>query len=348
MRHFLWIFTLALALSACGAEIRFNFSDTPEGAMPTNFFPVLSGSGQPGAWKVITDKVPSAFAPFAGQAPEITSRSVLAQTSTDATDERFPMLLFSGEKFRNFKCTTRFKLVSGVTEQMAGLVFRYQNSSNYYVVRASGLGNNVRFYKVVNGQRSDPIGPQVHVTAGEWHTLTVQCEGTQISMWFDGELVMPPLGDNSLSEGLLGFRTKSDAVVYYTDTVVEYRPIIPGAQLLVNRTLEQQSRLLGLRIYTLQTNGTTRIVASKDPDEIGQAGTEAEVKAIKEGTISFGREKGSTLVTLPLNDRNGESIAAVRVKLKSFLGETQDNAVNRARMVVKEMQTQVGSEKDLQ
>ena len=158
---------------------------------------------------------------------------------------------------------------------------------------------------------------------------------------------MPPLGDNSLNQGLLGFRTKSDAVAYFTDAGVEYTPIIPATQAVVNRILEKQTRILGLRVYTLQTNDTTRVIASKDPAEIGTAGTDAELKAIQNGAVSFGREKGEVLVTMPLHDRNGDYIAAVRIRLKSFFGETQDNALTRARMIVKQMQEQIGSEKDL-
>lgn len=343
-----WVFGLALAWSAVGAEIRFNFSDLPAGAQPTNFTAVLAGGGAPAKWETVVAEVPSGFSTFSNEAPIMNRHCVLAQTSTDMTDERFPMLLFTGEKFRNFKVSTRFKLVSGITEQMAGFVFRYQNPSNYYVVRVSALGNNVRFYKVVNGQRSTPIGPQVAVTAGEWHTLAVQCDGTQISFWFDDRLVMPPLGDNSLSEGLLGFRTKSDAVAYFTDTWVSYTPIIPGAQTLVKQTLEAQPRILGLRVYTLASTNLTRVVASTAAAEIGRDGTDAEWRAIQDGTVSFGREKGAVLVTMPLHDRNGEVVAAVRLRLKSFWGETQDNAVTRARMIVKGMQARVSSAKDLE
>jgi hypothetical protein len=348
MRFFSWVFILTLTLAARGAEIHFNLSDTPAGGLPTNFVPVLAGGGAPGEWKIVVTDVPSQFAAFSGQPQAMTRHGVLAQTSTDATDERFPMILYTGEKFRNFKFTTRFKIVSGVAEQMAGVVFRYQNSSNYYVVRASALGRNVRFYKVINGLRSDPIGPEQEVTTNVWHSLAVQCEGTQISIWFDDKPAMPALGDNSLTEGLLGFRTKSDAVAYFDNASVEYTPIVPGAQLVVNRTLEKETKLLGLRIYTAQTNGATRVIASKNPSEIGQAGTDAEANAIKDGTVWFGREKGAVEVTLPLHDRNGEFIAAVRVRMKTFLGETEDNAVTRARMIVKEMQQQVESEKDLE
>lgn len=348
MRIHAWIFSAALALSAAGAEIHFHFSDYPEGAAPTNFIPVLAGGGQPGVWKIVTDEIPSSFGAFAGSAPVMNRVKVLAQTGQDMTDEHFPMLLLSGETFRNFKFTTRFKIVSGVAEQMPGIVFRYQNPTNYYVVRASALGKNVRFYKVVDGLRSDPIGPAVDVTAGGWHTLAVQCEGTQISFWYDNKLVMPPLGDGSFNEGKIGLRTKSDTVAYFADAVMDFTPVIPAAQTMISRLVEEQPRILGLRIYTAQTNGTTRVIASKEAAEIGQAGTEAEAKAIQDGTVWFGREKGVVLVTLPLHDRNGENIAAVRVRLKSFFGETQDNAITRARMVVKEIQAQVGSEKDLE
>ena len=252
MRIHLWIFSLLLASNVGGAEIHFNFSETPDGAVPTNFVPLLAGNGQPGVWKIIMDEVAPMLAPLTPQAPVVTRHGVLAQTSADPTDEHFPMLLFNGEKFRNFKFTTRFKLVSGVTEQMAGMVFRYQNSSNYYVVRASALGKNVRFYKVVDGIRSDPIGPDLDVTAGVWHTLAVQCDGTQISIWFNDKLIMPALGDNSLNVGLVGFRTKSDAVAYFTDAVVDYTPLIPAAQAIVNSVAEKQKLLLGLRIYRSQ------------------------------------------------------------------------------------------------
>jgi len=347
MRIVLWLCGWMLALEVSGAEMHFNFDETTGGAVPTNCQAVLAGGGVPATWKIVTDEVPPMLAPLTDKAINVARHGVLAQTSQDPTDERFPMLLLSGERFRNFKFTTRFKIVSGVAEQMAGVVFRYQNISNYYVVRASALGKNVRFYKVVDGLRSDPIGPAVDVTAGAWHSLGVQCEGTQILITFDDKLVMPALGDNSLNEGQLGFRTKSDAVSYFTDALVEYTPIVANAQLILNKIVGQEKRLLGLRIYTAQTNGTVAVIASKDTAEIGKAGTDAEQKAIADGTVSFGREVGAVLITLPLHDRNGEFIGAVRVRLKSFFGETQDNALARARLIVGQIQGQVMSAQDL-
>ena len=328
-----------LAWSVGAAEMRFNFSDYPAGPAPAKFQSLLLGGGRPTEWKILMDQVPSGFPSF-NHTPALVHHAVMAQTSMDGSDERFPMLILSDEIFRNFKFSTRFKMVDGLTEQMAGVVFRFQNVSNFYVARASAIGKNLRFYKVVNGQRSDPIGPMLNLKPGEWHTLAVQCEGNQISIFLDDKAVMPTLGDNTFTEGKIGLWTKSDAVSYFTDAAIEYTPRVPLAQVMVNAVMEKQPRLLGLRVYVADTNITSaRVIASKDAAEIGMAGSEAELNAIKDGTGSTGREKGIVVVTLPFHDRNGEYIGAVRVQMKSFFGETDDTAVTRATMILQTMQS---------
>jgi len=274
-------------------------------------------------------------------------RPVLAQTSHDQTDERFPILVYDDNTFNDFKLTTRFKIVSGTAEQMAGVVFRFLNASNFYVVRASALGHNVRFYKVVNGVRSDPIGPQMDIATGVWHTLSVQAEGNKITVWLDQNPVMPTLSDITFTTGKIGFWTKSDAVSYFSDLTIDYTPLIPAAQTLVNNTVKRESRLLGLRIYALNSQGQPHIIASKDESEIGRPGDEADKAAITDGRVSFGREPGTVAVWLPYRDRNGDPMASVWVRLKSFFGETQDHAITRATMILKLMQAQISSSDEL-
>ena len=119
------------------------------------------------------------------------------------------------------------------------------------------------------------------------------------------------------------------------------------AQTVVQDMMKKYPRILGLRVYTLNDKGEPQILASKNEKEIGQPGTDAEKGAITSGAVYFGRSKGTVAVTMPLTDRNGNSMAAVRVQLKSFLGETQDAAVDRARTIVKEMQAQLTSGEEL-
>jgi hypothetical protein len=350
MRKWCFGFVLALALSTRGADLRIDFSNFPTNTTPTGFHSALAGGGAKGDWKIVMDESPSAFAPLrpqSGQPRLLTRHPVLAQLSQDPTDERFPMLIYDKETFKDFKLTTRFKIVSGVAEQMAGIVFRYQNASNFYVIRASALYHNIRFYKVVNGLRGNLVGPEMNITTNVWHTLVIHCQGNQITCRFDDQAVMPSLTDNTFTAGKIGFWTKSDAVSYFGDTTINYTPRVPTAQLLVQNMMQKYPRILELRVYTLDDEGKPRIIASNHEKEIGHPGGDAEKGAITSGTVYFGRGKGTVAVTMPLTDRNGDPVAAVRVQLKSFFGETEDTAVSRARLIVKQMQKQVTSGKDL-
>lgn len=348
MRKLIFCFWLALAASTFGAEINIDFSDFPAGQTPSGFHSALAGGGQPGEWKVIMDVVPSAFAPLTPEAPVVTRQAVLAQTSQDPDDNRFPMLIYDGGTFRDFKLTTRFKIVGGVTEQMAGIVFHYQNESNFYVFRASALGHDLRFYKLVNGQFADPSVPfAVDISTNVWHTLTVQCDGNEINGSVDNVIIPTIETPNTFDEGKIGFWTMADSVTYFGDTAITYTPLVPAAQALVQNILAKEPRILGLRIYTLDPQGRPRIIASKDEKEIGRPGDNLDKAAITDGTVSFGRGLDTVAVILPFRDRNGDPMAAVWVRLKSFFGETQENAVTRATLIIKQMQTQITSLKDL-
>src|SRR5207247_7312416 len=135
---------------------------------------------KPGDWRIVMDEVPSMLKPLTPQAPVTSRRAALAQLAQDPRDEHFPLLIFEGETFGNFTLTTLFKTVRGTTEQMAGLAFRIQNETNYYVLRASSLGNTFRFYKVVNGERGLVLGPEVPIPVAQWHDVSVAFGGNTV------------------------------------------------------------------------------------------------------------------------------------------------------------------------
>jgi len=332
-----------LVVSGHGAELTINLGDSASDQLPAGFTNVVAGKGGPGVWKLIVDELPSAFAPLTDKAPVVSRRVVLAQTAMDVTDERFPMLVYTKETFDDFTLTTKFKLVEGISEQMAGVVFRYQDEQNFYVMRASGFGNNVRFYKVVEGVRSQPIGPTVEVPRRVWHELKIECRGNKITGFLNGNLVIPELMDTSFKSGQIGFWTKSDSVSYFTDTKITFTPRESPAQILVRDTVAKNPRLVGLKIYLLDENGQPRVVASRDEQEVGEPGGAAEKTAISGGKIFYGKGRDTVSVVQPLRDRNGEPIAAVRLTMTSFLGQTQQSALQRALPIVKSMQARVRS-----
>jgi hypothetical protein len=349
MRNRSWWALVWLALPAMAAEHKFDFGEVLPGQTPPGFHSTLMGKGSPGDWKIILDDVPPALAPLTAEAPAVTKQAVLAQMAQDPTDEHFPMLIYEGETFGDFKLTTRFKTVKGVMEQMAGIAFRVQNETNYYVARASSLGNTFKFYKVLNGERGPLVGPDTPIREGVWHSLEIECQANSIRCLLDGkEVVNVTDKANALTSGKVGFWTKSDSVSYFTDTRIVYKPFLPPAQKLVRDLLSRYPRLLGVKVYVPGKDAqSTRLVASGNEKEIGQAGGKTEHEVISRAETYYGKEKEVVSVIMPLRDRNGDAIAAVRVAMKSFKGQTEENAIIRAVPIVKDLQAQIQSLDDL-
>ena len=231
---------------------------------------------------------------------------------------------------------------------MAGIAFRIQDENNYYVARASSLGNTFRFYKFVQGTRSTPVGPEIAVAKGVWHELRIECKGNQIRCFLNGAQVIPDITDSSFTEGQVGFWTKSDSVSYFSDTSIVYTPKETLAAALVRQMLKKYPRLLGLKIFATTINRKElHVVASEDAQELGRPATKVEQDVVARDVVYCGRSKKKTLVTLPLHDRNGEAIAAVRVVLQLFPGQTEQAALARATPIVKQMETRVRSATDL-
>lgn len=345
-----FIALLALCVAAGAAERKFDFSQTKTGETPKGFRSTVSGEGQPGEWKVMLDATPSAIPAISPKAPVVAKQSVLAQLSRSATDEHFPLLVFEEETFADFNFTAKLKVVSGEAEQMAGLAFRIQDEKNYYVVRLSSLGNNVRFYKFVNGVRSVPIGPEISVPKGVWHTLTVEGKGNQFRVQLNGKEVMPSLTDVSFSAGKIGFWTKSDSVSYFTDAQITYTLKERLADSLVNETMKKYGKLLGLKLFAIrQGKDQPEVIASSKREELGQTGGPQEKDCLEKGTPYVGKGKETIAVMLPLRDRNGDIVAAARVTLDTFLGQTENNALARTRPILKFMEHRIiGANETLQ
>ena len=355
-----WLALAVLTGRLNAAERRFDFSNAPTNAPPPGCTSTLSGEGKPGDWRVLLDQVPlesNALDIAMGEltnsvtvatGPRMALKSVVGQVARDTTANHYPMLLLGDEQYGDFTFTTRFKIVDGVTEQMAGVAFRVQDENNFYVVRANVLSGTFYFYKVEKGQHAPPIGNNVKFKTGEWHELTVQCEGTQIHLKLDGQDAMPTLNDPTFSAGRIALWTKSDSVSYFTDARVSYTPKVNFAQQLVDDTLKQYPRLLGLQVFVASaTPAGTRMIASADGKGIGDAGGATEADVIKRGMNYYRKNNEMVVVTMPLSDRNGDPAAAVRVMLEPLPGQTEENARIRALPIIKTMQQRMAAVRSL-
>jgi hypothetical protein len=105
--------------------------------------------------------------------------------------------------------------------------------------------------------------------------------------------------------------------------------------------VKKHPSLLGLKVYANKNPGLPVIIGDMDEHELGAAGTQDDADVIAHGSIFYMKLHKAVEITLPLRDRNGDIAAAVKIRMKSFLGETQDNAVGRATLLKKEIEQQI-------
>ena len=171
-----------------------------------------AGVGKPGKWVVQAD----------GQ------NKVLAQTDADSTRSRFPVAVLSDVSAGDVDLSVRFKPISGRVDQAAGLVWRYQNQDNYYIVRANALEGNVVLYKVEGGKRTDlPLkgegrtyGKKSNVPTGQWSTLRVVANGRLFEVYFNGSKLYEVEDATFSNAGKIGVWTKADSVTQFDDLTV--------------------------------------------------------------------------------------------------------------------------------
>jgi hypothetical protein len=190
-----------------------NFDTDKPGQAPAGFTLALTGQGKAGVWVVMKD----------GSSP--TQNQILAQTDADPTGYRFPLAVFDGLTAKDADISVKFKPVSGKQDQGAGIVWRYKDANNYYIVRANALEGNVVLYKVENGKRTDlPLkgegrtyGKKAKVPKAEWSTLRVLAKGNLFTVYLNGAKLYEVEDETFKDAGKVGLWTKADSVIYFDD-----------------------------------------------------------------------------------------------------------------------------------
>jgi hypothetical protein len=134
---------------------------------------------------------------------------------------------------RDVDLSVRFKPVRGTQDQAAGLVWRYLDKDNYYIVRANALESNVVLYKVEKGKRTDldpkgsgpfAYGRKARVPSGTWSLLRVVAQGRAFEVYLDAQKLFD-VEDATFSEtGQVGVWTKADSVTLFDDLEVTVLP----------------------------------------------------------------------------------------------------------------------------
>jgi hypothetical protein len=180
----------------------------------------MTHAGAPPHWEIVRDE----SAPL----PPL----VLAQTSRDETAGRFPLAIWDRTAIRDGEVSVAFKAVAGGIDRAAGIVWRYQDANNYYIVRANALENNVVLYKVENGVRasiapkglpSRAYGVKHEVPSERWNVLRVVFKDSLFTIFFNGKRLFDVEDQTFTQAGKTGLWTKADSLTYFNEfTIVKH------------------------------------------------------------------------------------------------------------------------------
>jgi hypothetical protein len=206
-------FSASASSRAADAGLRIDFEQQTVGRPPAGFTLARTGPGDPGQWVVQEDS----------------GARVLAQTSADRTSQRFPLAIYNDFTGKDVDLSVRFKPISGRVDQAAGLVWRYRDPDNYYIVRANALEGNVVLYKVQNGKRTDlPLkgrgrtyGTKAKVPRREWSQLRVVARGDLAEVYLNGQKLFEVEDNTFPNAGNVGLWTKADSVTLFDDLQIK-------------------------------------------------------------------------------------------------------------------------------
>jgi len=186
-------------------SVTFDFDHFPTGPVPDDFAPVLSGVGESVVWQIRAE--PTARS----------GQKVLAQTSSEEVNPRFPLLIYKKLTEKNVEAGVSFKPLSGKVDQAGGLIVRYQDQDHFYVVSANALEDEVRLYKVIDGVRHPIAGANTHIRTGEWHWMKLIAQENHFQVFFEDILLFEADDTTYPQAGQIGLSTKSDGVTVFDD-----------------------------------------------------------------------------------------------------------------------------------
>ncbi len=195
---------ISLGLLASGGKV-INFDNSQLGKAPAGWS-IGTNRGPAARWEIRRDRT----------AP--TQPYVLAQLSNDSAANRAPLAIFDSLSLRDGDVSVRIKPVAGRQDPGGGLVWRYRDENNYYLVRANVTQNTVAVDKVENGRRISLVAGVRHdIPLNAWSILKVSARGNRFQVYVDHRRILQGEDNTFTGAGKVGLCTMADSVTYFDD-----------------------------------------------------------------------------------------------------------------------------------
>jgi hypothetical protein len=191
---------------------------------PTTFPPFWTATASPPVdpqhWEIRRDSsAPSrqnVFAQAAGAPPAVGSKN-----------SQFPLAIYDKVMCRDGDLSVKFKITPNDHQaKAAGIVWRYQDQKNYYLLRFSVDEQNIALFRVRDGQTHPipvigaapgVIGTSHELHTGQWYVARVIFRGKNIRVLFGNRQLFDAQDDSLSMPGKTGLWTKGPTLVSFDD-----------------------------------------------------------------------------------------------------------------------------------
>lgn len=194
---------VASYIEASKSDTLIDFNQEPTGKLSSGL-KGFNNCGQAVNWNIVDDN----------------GNKVLAQQAKNESS-CYNSVTFENKVYQNIDLSVRIKANAGDEDQGGGLIWRCQNENNYYLVRYNPLENNLRFYKVVNGDRKQLKSVDSDIKSGEWFLMSVRMNGNRITCSLNGKVMIETNDNTFQNAGKVGIWSKADAQSYFDDLNIE-------------------------------------------------------------------------------------------------------------------------------
>jgi hypothetical protein len=201
------LLSLLLTTPVCEHPVKtWDFESDVAGKTPERFYFDTTRETTDGKWEIVRDG----------------DSNVLAQVDRNRSESRFALAVVRDASYEDLRLSVRLKAVEGEVDQTGGIIWRYRNSENYYLLRADVSEKKIRLYRVVNGNRIQFAQEEnVRHFPDTWDLLKVEHDGERMKVYLDDEMLFKAKDQTFQEKGKIGLWTQADAVTHFDDLRVE-------------------------------------------------------------------------------------------------------------------------------
>lgn len=118
------------------------------------------------------------------------------------------------DEYSDFSYSAAFKAWGGAWGSYAGLVFRYTDPQNYYVLAAACPKDSLTLYRMSGGQLNPIKEVPATLERGRWYTFRVDARGSHFTAYLDGKQMLEA-DDGAIAKGRIGVWSQNDSKVSF-------------------------------------------------------------------------------------------------------------------------------------